>query len=113
MGVGCSIPEDQLQELIETTKFKRLELKRWYRKFRHDYPTGKMDKQNFYDLFGKISNASQRSAADHIFRLFDHNHDNKVDFTELMSTLSVTTTGTVKEKMEWIFDIYDINGRAL
>ena len=118
MGVGCSIPEEdvkQLEQLIETTKFKKTELKRWYRKFKRNYPSGKMDKQNFYDLFEKLtsSSSSTTSVADHIFRLFDHNHDGCVDFTELMSTLSVTTSGCVQEKIEWIFDIYDVDGNGV
>ena len=31
--------------------------------------------------------------AEHIFRMFDHNHDGEVSFKELMSTLSLTTRG--------------------
>ena len=114
MGSACSLPEEELKQLIETTKFKKMELKRWYRKFKHNYPSGKMDKQNFYDLFEKLtSSTSTTSVADHIFRLFDHNHDGWVDFTELMSTLSVTTSGCVQEKIEWIFDIYDVDGNGV
>ena len=30
-----------------------------------------------------------------------------------MSTLSVTTSGSVKEKIEWIFDIYDVDGNGV
>ena len=110
MGAESSIPQEDLQDLIETTKFKQTELKRWYRKFRRDYPSGKMDKENFYDLFVRISSTADSSAADHMFRFFDHDHDGKVDFTELMSALSVTRSGSVTEKIEWIFDIYDVDG---
>ena len=106
------MPLEDLRELIRTTKFKQMELRRWYSKFCRDYPSGKMDKQDFYKLLGKVSKTALDSAADHLFRLFDHDHDGNVGFKELMSTLSLTTSGSVKKKMKWIFDVYDVDGNG-
>ena len=112
MGIGSSISKEELDELASTTKFNRQELKCWYRRFKRDYPSGQLQKEQFYDLFSKISSSEQikEDAVDHLFRLFDHDHDGSVSFSELMSTLSITNSGSVKEKIEWIFDIYDVDG---
>merc|ERR1711962_39157 len=115
MGIGSSISQEELNKLVETTKFNRQELKRWYHRFKRDYPSGQLKKEQFYDLFGKISTSDDvnERAVDHLFRLFDHDRDGVVSFTELMSTLSITSSGTVKEKIEWIFDIYDVDGNGV
>merc|ERR1712168_25746 len=44
--------------------------------------------------------------------MFDHNHDGEVSFKELMSTLSLTTRGSIRDKLEWVFDIYDVDGNG-
>ena len=114
MGIGSSISRKELDQLVETTRFNRQELKRWYHRFKRDYPSGEMQKEQFYDLFSKISSSKELNepAVDHLFRLFDHDHDGSVSFTELMSTLSVTSSGSVKENIEWVFDIYDVDGNG-
>ena len=114
MGIGSSISKEELNQLVATTKFNRQELKCWYHRFKRDYPLGQLQKEQFYDLFSKISSSEEvnEKAVDHLFRLFDHDHDGNVSFSELMSTLSITTSGSVKEKIEWIFDIYDVDGNG-
>ena len=77
-----------------------------------------MDRNNFNNLFSKTSLSGSRIEtnvpfADHIFRLFDHNHDGYVSFMELMTTFSDTTRGTLKERMSWIFDVYDVDSNGV
>ena len=112
MGAGESLPKDQLHQLLETTNFNKHELQRWYSKFMKDYPDGQLDKEQFREMYEKVYNkcGNINQIAEHIFRTFDKNNDGHICFKELMSSLSVTSRGTVKEKLEWTFNIYDIDG---
>ena len=81
--------------------------------FIKDCPGGELDRVKFNDLYSKIyiTDRNQKKT-DHIFRALDTNHDNVVSFKELMSALSLSKRGSVREKMEWLFEIYDVDGNG-
>jgi len=114
MGSAHSLPEAEIEELLELTKFKKKEIQQWYSDFIRDCPGALLNKDQFNDLYGKIyiSPESNKQKTDHIFRSLDTNHDNVVSFKELMSALSLSKRGTVREKMEWLFEIYDVDGNG-
>ena len=111
MGCNQSLPQHQLSELLELTKFKKKDLKRWYKKFLKDYPEGKLDVKQFYELYSRIYKTNYHNhLAQHIFNSLDQNNDGYVTFKELMSALSVTSHGTLAAKLEWLFNVYDLDG---
>ena len=112
MGAGESIPQGELDNLVEATNFNKNELRRWYAKFIKDYPEGRLNKEQFLHMYNSISKGGNTDEvlAAHIFRTFDRDNDGHISFKELMSSLSVTSRGTVREKLQWAFNIYDIDG---
>ncbi len=110
MGSKFSLPEEQTKELAAITNFKKEDLRRWYKKFMRDFPDGKLGKEKFREIFGKTYECEYLS--EYIFGKFDRNHDGHVSFKELMLTLSVTMRGSNREKLEWAFDIYDVDGNG-
>jgi Ca2+-binding EF-hand superfamily protein len=52
--------------------------------------------------------------AAHIFRAFDLDKSNTVDFREFLIGLSMTsTTSSLETKLHWIFHVFDIDGNGL
>lgn len=41
--------------------------------------------------------------------MFDTSGDGLVDFREFMTTLHVSTRGSEDEKLEWAFNVYDVD----
>ena len=108
--LGKDIPMN-LKELKEESKYTTSELKRWYQNFKKMYPEGYIDKLRFKNLYCKTYPAGDASSmADQVFRVFDENRDGKVDFREIVIGLGVGSRGTVVEKMNLMFSLYDING---
>lgn len=52
--------------------------------------------------------------ASHIFRAFDLDKSNSVDFHEFLIGLSMTSTSSSPQtKLEWIFQVFDMDGNGL
>jgi len=124
MGAESSImPDEELRELTTQTSFKRKELKRWYRMFMKEYPDGRMEIGDFKKLYEKLypNTATTETEvghpedqfSEHMFRSFDRQNKGFVTFKELMISFSTTSCGTRREKLEWSFNVFDVerNGR--
>jgi Ca2+-binding EF-hand superfamily protein len=52
--------------------------------------------------------------ARHVFRAFDTDKSNTVDFHEFLIGLSmISTTSSAEKKLEWTFHVFDIDGNGL
>ena len=71
-----------------------------------------MSREQFYDLYNELFHTEDRSLVKKglIFDAFDRNKDERISFSELMTTLSVLRRGPMLEKLEWLFELYDIDG---
>jgi len=107
---GSKLPERELKHLKETTYFDRRELRKWFRDFMKDCPSGMLHQDEFeriYQQFFPFGDPSQ--FAGFVFKVFDEDGNGYISFTEFITALSITSRGTLDEKLEWAFKLYDVD----
>jgi Ca2+-binding EF-hand superfamily protein len=74
-----------------------------------------MTRKKFISMYKTLSTKSDaKHFARHLFRAFDLDRSNSVDFREFLIGVSMTSTSTSPQmKLEWIFQVFDIDGNGL
>ncbi|KAG5365407.1 Calcium-binding protein [Yarrowia sp. C11] len=112
MGKAASkLSKDELTELKKATYFDRKELQQWYKGFLKDCPSGQLNKEEFQKIYRQFFPFGDPSMfSEYVFNVFDKDRSGTVDYKEFICAISVTSRGTLEEKLEWAFQLYDING---
>ncbi|CAG5109983.1 Oidioi.mRNA.OKI2018_I69.chr2.g4441.t1.cds [Oikopleura dioica] len=75
-----------------------------------DCPAGELSREDFIDIYASFFEKGDAcDFANIIFKVFDINGDGTIDFEEFLSALSITSKGTMDEKLEWAFQVYDVD----
>lgn len=99
-----------LEKLTKETKFSESELNQWYKGFLHDCPTGKLTYDEFKGIYKQFfPQGNSEKFAKFVFHTFDENKDGTVEFEEFILALSITSRGTLDEKLNWAFQLYDLD----
>ncbi|XP_056599970.1 guanylyl cyclase-activating protein 2-like [Triplophysa dalaica] len=80
-----------------------------YRKFASECPSGNLHLHEFKRIFGITSESSVEESAymENLFRSFDTNQDNTIDFMEYVAALHLVLRGRLEDKIKWSFKVYD------
>lgn len=119
----------QLDELQRATHFDKKELQQWYKGMREidangipsmadhspgflkDCPSGTLTKEEFQKIYRQFFPFGDPSSfANYVFRVFDSDNSGMIDFKEFICALSVTSRGKMEDKLDWAFQLYDIDG---
>ncbi|XP_030650085.1 guanylyl cyclase-activating protein 2-like [Chanos chanos] len=90
------------------------EIQDLYKTFIMECPSGSLHLHEFKKIFGVKTGASPESTyMDNLFRSFDMNGDNTLDFIEYVAALHLVLRGKLEDKLRWSFKVFDSdeNGR--
>ncbi|VDK87434.1 unnamed protein product [Litomosoides sigmodontis] len=108
--VSKKISKKDLLELERKTHFTKKELRKWYKDFIKDSPTGELKVEEFQNIYKQFfPNGDPTKFAKFVFDVFDSNEDGCVSFCEFVTALSITSRGTPDEKLDWAFLLYDVD----
>ncbi|KAE8279046.1 Kv channel-interacting protein 4 [Larimichthys crocea] len=99
-----------LEQLEAQTRFSRKELQILYRGFKNECPSGVVNEDTFKDIYSQFFPQGDASTYAHfLFNAFDTDHNGSVSFEDFVMGLSILLRGTIQEKLNWAFNLYDIN----
>ncbi|XP_022604922.1 guanylyl cyclase-activating protein 2-like [Seriola dumerili] len=78
-----------------------------YKKFVTECPSGVLFLHEFKRFFGVDPTGEASDYAENMFRAFDRNGDNTIDFLEFVAALNLVFRGDLEHKLRWSFKVYD------
>ncbi|KAM4722690.1 guanylyl cyclase-activating protein 2-like [Rhinophrynus dorsalis] len=88
------------------------DLQDMYKKFVTECPSGALFLHEFKRFFGVSENNEVSYFLDSVFRSFDRNGDDTIDFLEYVAALNLALRGKLEHKLRWSFKIYDKDGNG-
>ncbi|CAF3212303.1 unnamed protein product [Rotaria socialis] len=109
------LSEKEIEILLKTTNFSSEDIVTWHGKFLNDCPHGYMTRKEFLKIYKSLCPTGNADTfAGHIFRAFDLDRSNTIEFREFLIGLSMTSSASSPTtKLEWIFHVFDIDGNGL
>ncbi|XP_045887300.1 Kv channel-interacting protein 1 isoform X1 [Micropterus dolomieu] len=105
----CHRPEG-LDQLEAQTNFSKRELQVLYRGFKNECPSGIVNEETFKQIYSQFFPHGDASTYAHfLFNAFDSAHTGSIKFEDFVTALSILLRGSVTEKLQWTFNLYDIN----
>ncbi|XP_058792547.1 Kv channel-interacting protein 1-like [Phymastichus coffea] len=103
---------DSLRSLCRATRFNEAEMKRIYRGFKAQCPTGVVREDTFKLIYSQFfpQGANSSQYAHYVFNTLDQDHSGILSFEDFVVGLSILSRGSMDEKLRWTFSLYDING---
>ncbi|XP_038148240.1 Kv channel-interacting protein 1b isoform X2 [Cyprinodon tularosa] len=136
MTTVCHRPEG-LEQLEAQTNFTKQELQILYRGFKNECPSGVVNEETFKHIYAQffphggknllfsvfcpafnvlgalcidiVVVADASMYAHYLFNAFDTTNNGSIKFKDFVMGLSILLRGTLREKLEWTFHLYDIN----
>ncbi|XP_014248448.1 Kv channel-interacting protein 1-like [Cimex lectularius] len=102
---------DSLKSLTKATRFTEQEIKRIYRGFKSECPSGLVKEETFRTIYSQFfpQGANTSQYATYVFHTLDQGNNGTLSFQDLVIGLSILCRGSLEERLRWTFSLYDIN----
>lgn len=105
------LTDEEFQQISIESGYSVEKIKLYYQSFIADCPNGKLSKKNFRKMYLNLyPNSKSSKFCDRIFKIFDKNNDDYLDFNEFFNAMTVTLNGSSIDKLTCAFEIYDLKG---
>jgi len=102
------LTEEEINLLLANTQYTKEQIIQWHSGFLKDCPKGELDKKKFTEVYKEFYPQGKADKfCGQVFNVFDVDHSGKIDFTEFLIAISVSTQGDVKKKLHLAFQMYD------
>ncbi|XP_067439989.1 Kv channel-interacting protein 2-like isoform X2 [Thunnus thynnus] len=99
-----------LDRLVEQTNFSKKELQILYRGFKNECPTGAVNEETFKGIYSQFFPQGDSNMYAHfLFEAFDTHNNGAVSFEDFVISLSIILRGSITDKLNWAFNLYDLN----
>ncbi|KAI4882260.1 hypothetical protein NFI96_020462 [Prochilodus magdalenae] len=79
-----------------------------YASFMKECPSGALHLHEFRKIFGVQSSSEEEALyIESIFKSFDRNKDNVLDFMEFVAAVHLVLRGKLEDRLRWSFKVYD------
>ena len=109
------LSESDYNFLTAQTGKSRSEIKQLYDDFMTGNADGKMDKREFCRIYDKLRPEPPELIDEisvFVFDAFDKDDDGTITFNEFLVAYSLTNNSEPREKLEYAFDLYDIDNNG-
>lgn len=116
-ATSSTLSEPDYKYIVEQTGLSRSEIKSIYQDFVKESVNGELDLEGFIDFYSSLSTDRLvkeflKNNAQFIFDTFDKDHNGRVSFREFMCAYVLTTPGNLEKKLEYTFELYDMDGNG-
>ncbi|KAM4585456.1 A-type potassium channel modulatory protein KCNIP2-like [Odontesthes bonariensis] len=99
-----------LDRLVQQTKFSKKEMQGLYRGFKNECPCGAVNEETFKGIYSQFFPHGDSSMYAHfLFEAFDTHNHGSVSFEDFVLSLSIILRGSITDKLNWAFNLYDLN----
>ena len=105
------LTDEQLEDISKNTDLPIYEISMWYQRF-FEFSNGRdLDKKSFHKYFKDLlpNKGNSDKFCELCFSAFDLNHNNKIDYTEILIGFTKIYKPNLDNRLDWMFRLYDQN----
>ena len=110
--VKTELTEDEIQFIMANTDFERDKIIAWFEKFKQKCPDCRFDRAAFVEFYKNLipgESYEEERFCEYVFQAFDTDRNGFIDFSEFLISFWVRAKGNLREKLGWLFDVYDMD----
>lgn len=104
------LKDEDIEFILANTDLNREQIVQWYNDFKKNCPDSKLNRTQFtkfYKNFIPGDSTDEDRFCEYVFQAFDADNSGFIDFGEFLVSFWVRAKAPLKDKLAWLFDVYD------